>query len=124
MDIEQRSKDLAVIVALSGVLDRPVTTYPVPHRATLDQREIDQALAPVLGLDERPDREALTRAIVPFVSALVTLSEAEREYAERLQWGEFVPELVLEKQPELLERARRHPGLLWKAENGRRRARR
>ena len=70
------------------------------------------------------DQAALTERITPFVSSLVALTDDEREYAERIQWGEFWPELVVSEHPELLEQVRRHPGLLWKAENGRRRRRR
>ena len=54
----------------------------------------------------------------------MALSTEEQEYVEQIQWGEFRPELVIKNRPELLEQIRRHPGLLWKAENGRRRARR
>ena len=113
----------SLFIALSGVLDRPVTSYPVPHRATLTQAELEKALAPVLRLGDRPDLASLGRSITPVVSPLVTLSDDEREYVERIQWGEFRPELVVKDHPELLERVQRHPGLLWKAENGRRRAR-
>jgi predicted nucleotidyltransferase component of viral defense system len=35
----------------------------------------------------------------------------------------YLPELVVGDEPELLERVRRHPMLLWKAENGRKRRR-
>jgi hypothetical protein len=55
------------------------------------------------------------------MSTLTTLSDSEKEYVERIQWGEFQPELVVGDEPELLERVRRHPMLLWKAENGRKR---
>jgi len=113
-----------LFVALSGVLDRPVTSYPVPYRATLSQAELEEALAPVLRLGERTDLAGLGRSVTPLVSELVALSDDEREYVERIQWGEFRPELVVKDRPELIERIRRHPGLLWKAENGRRRARR
>ncbi len=54
---------------------------------------------------------------------LLTLNEREREYVERLQWGESRPELVVSEDPELLDRVRRHPALLWKAENARKRPR-
>lgn len=113
-----------LFVALSGVLDRPVTSYPVPHRPTLRQAELEVALAPVLRLGEQPDLAGLAASIRPLVLPLVTLSDDEREYVERIQWGEFRPELVVKASPELLERVQRHPGLLWKAENGRRRIRR
>ncbi len=114
----------ALFVALSGVLDRPVTSYPVPHRPTLRQAELEEALAPVLRLGERPDLAGLAESIRPLVLPLVILSDDEREYVERIQWGDFRPELVVKDRPELLERVQRHPGLLWKAENGRRRVRR
>jgi len=113
-----------LFVALSGVLDRPVTTYTIPHRPTLRQAELDEQLTPVLRLDERPDRAWLTEAITPLVRGLVDLSDAEREYAERIQWGEFHPELVAGDYPDLLARVQQHPGLLWKVENGRKRGRR
>ena len=51
------------------------------------------------------------------------MSDPEKEYVERIQWGEFKPELVVGDDPEMLERVRRHPMLLWKAENGRKRRR-
>ena len=113
-----------LFVALSGVLDRVVTAYAVPHRPTLSQAELEEQLTPVLRRGERPNQAALTASITPLVSSLVTLSEEEREYVQQIQWGEFHPELVVRNRPELLEQVRRHPGLLWKVENGRRRARR
>ncbi len=113
-----------VFVALSGVLDRAVTSYAVPHRRTLSQAELDEQLIPVLRGGEGPRQVDLTGAITPLVSKLVALSSEEQEYVERMQWGEFHPELVVKNRPDLLGQVRRHPGLLWKAENGRRRARR
>jgi hypothetical protein len=47
----------------------------------------------------------------------------ERLALKHIQWGEFPPELVVDDDPELLARVRRHPMLLWKAENGRKRRR-
>lgn len=113
-----------LFVALSGVLDRPVTNYPVPYRPTLRQAELEVALVSVLRLGEQPDLASLAESIKPLVLPLVTLSDDEREYVEHIQWGEFHPELVVKERPELLERVQRHPGLVWKAENGRRRVRR
>lgn len=112
-----------LFVVLSGGLDRALPTYALPHRPTVSQAEIDEALTPVLRGDEHPSREALTETMAPMMTALATLSDSEKEYAERIQWGEFQPELVVGDEPELLERVRRHPMLLWKAENGRKRRR-
>ena len=112
-----------LFVVLSGGLDRALPTYALPHRPSLSQAEIDEALTPVLRGDEHPSREALTETVAPMMTALATLSDPEKEYAARIQWGEFQPELVVGDEPELLDRVRRHPMLLWKAENGRKRRR-
>lgn len=51
-----------LFVILSAGLDRPLPTYEIPHRASLSQAEVAEALAPVLRGEERPRREALTAA--------------------------------------------------------------
>jgi predicted nucleotidyltransferase component of viral defense system len=112
-----------LFVTLSAGLDRPLPTYQMPHRTSLSQAELEEAQVPVLRGDERPQRETLTEDVAPVMTALATLSDAERTYVDRIQWGEFQPELVAGDEPELLERVRRHPMLLWKAENGRKRPR-
>ncbi|MGH7333373.1 MAG: nucleotidyl transferase AbiEii/AbiGii toxin family protein [Candidatus Rokuibacteriota bacterium] len=76
-----------LFVALSGVLDRAVIAYAVPHRPTLSQAELDEQLIPVLRGGERPNQAALTASITPLVSSLVTLSDPEREYIERIPVG-------------------------------------
>lgn len=112
-----------LFVVLSAGLDRPLPTYEIPHRASLSQMELETALVPMLRGNEQPRRDTLTAALRPMMGALTTLSNAEKEYLERIQWGEFQPELVVGDYPQLLERVRRHPMLLWKAENGRKRRR-
>jgi hypothetical protein len=54
-----------LFLAFSGVLDRSVTTYVVPHRRTLSQAELDEQLIPVLRGGERPNQAALTASITP-----------------------------------------------------------
>ncbi|MFQ5653562.1 MAG: hypothetical protein ACE5GW_02380 [Planctomycetota bacterium] len=44
---------------------------------------------------------------------------AEREFTERLQEGELVPELLSPADARLADRLRVHPVLIWKAENTR-----
>jgi len=118
-----RARLRRLFVILSAGLDRPLPTYEMPHRGSLSHAELEEALVPVLRGGERPQREILTAAVAPVMTALATLSDAEKAYVERIQWGEFQPELVAGDEPELLARVRRHPMLLWKTENGRRRRR-
>ena len=57
------------------------------------------------------------------VAPLLELTEAERDYTERIQAGDFAPEILFPDVPEILNRIYRNPALLWKAENARRHAR-
>lgn len=82
--------------------------------------ELEEALVPVLRGGERPQRETLTAAVARLMTALATLSDAEKAHVERIQSGELQPEPLAGDEPELLERVRRHPMLLWKAERRRR----
>jgi len=50
------------------------------------------------------------------------LTRAEREYCDRLQRGELVPELLFPDAPELAARVEVSPPLQWKARNARRQA--
>jgi len=56
------------------------------------------------------------------VAPLLDLDEAEREYTDRLQIGELVPEVLFPDEGEMAERLSRHPALLWKAQNARQHA--
>lgn len=67
--------------------------------------------------------EALEAQAARVLTPLLELSAPEREYVERLQWGEFHPEIVAEDDPDLIERLRIHPALLWKVQNARTRRR-
>jgi predicted nucleotidyltransferase component of viral defense system len=113
-----------LLIVLSGVLDRSLLTYPVPHRPTLTAREIEESLRPMLRLDESPVLDELTATIRPLMARLVALSDGERAYVEGIQWGEFRPELVLGADTVLLDKVQQHPALLWKVDNGRLRERR
>lgn len=110
-----------LFVALSGILPRPLTAYSARHLNAFTQHMLDRDLAPCLRTVERVSRKFLADRAATLLKPLVTLSALEREYVERLQWGEFVPDLIVGDQPDLLDRLRNHPALLWKLENARRR---
>jgi hypothetical protein len=112
-----------LFVSLSGILPRPLTAYSVRHLDAFTQEILDRELAPFLRTSERLSRQVLADRAATLLAPLLNLSPAEREYVERLQWGEFRPELLVGDTPELLERLRVHPGLLWKVENAQKRPR-
>lgn len=112
-----------LFIALSGVLARPLTEYDLRHLRVYSQADLDRELAPFLRNAERVFPGVLEERASAVLTPLLTLNSAEREYVERIQWGEFRPELVVNQDPELLDRVRRHPALQWKAENARKRPR-
>jgi predicted nucleotidyltransferase component of viral defense system len=109
-----------LFVALSGILPRALTTYGLGHLNAFTQKDLEIELSPLLREDERPEIEMLKTRVAPPLARLLTLSPHEREYVERLQWGEFLPERVAGDRPDLLARLRGHPALLRKVENARR----
>jgi hypothetical protein len=112
-----------LFIVLSGVLPRPLTEYDLRHMRAYSQADLERELVPFLRNADRVSPESLEARASEVLTPLLKLSEAEREYVERLQWGEFRPELVAGEDHELLSRLRQHPALQWKAENARKRPR-
>ncbi len=110
-----------IFVALSGILPRPLSEYSVQHLEAFSRAGVEVELGPVLHRNARPTIDDLRRRVAPWLAERLALSAPEREYVERLQWGEFKPELLAADQPALLSHLLAHPALLWKVENARRR---
>jgi hypothetical protein len=111
-----------VFVSLSGILPRPLSEYRVRHLEAFSEAGVDVELGPMLHRHARPTIHDLRGRVGPWLAERLLLSVPEREYVERLQWGEFKPELLVGDQPALLSRLLAHPALLWKLENARRRS--
>jgi predicted nucleotidyltransferase component of viral defense system len=112
-----------LFIGLSGILPRPLTAYDSRHLRALSQADLDRQLVPFLRREGRASREALEVRAAQVLSPLLDLSAPEREYVERLQWGEFHPELIAGDDQDLVDRLRIHPALLWKIQNARSRRR-
>jgi hypothetical protein len=112
-----------LFITLSGVLARPLTEYDLRHLRVYSQADLDRELVPFLRNAERVFPGVLEERASAVLTPLLTLNSTEREYVERIQWGEFRPELVVGEDAELLDRLRQHPALQWKAENARKRPR-
>jgi predicted nucleotidyltransferase component of viral defense system len=108
-----------IFVALAGALPRPLHEY---GRHSLDRvRDVDvsRLLWPMLLAGEQPAAAQLREEAWSVVGPLLDLSGAEREFCDRLQEGELRPELLRFDDVEIADRVRRHPALLWKAQNAR-----
>ncbi len=113
-----------VFIALSGILPRALTAYDIGRLGAFTQDDLDRELAPFLRSTEHATPEALAFRVGRILAPLLHLSPEEQEYVERLQWGEFRPELIVSGEPDLLDQLRVHPALMWKVENARKRSRR
>ncbi len=113
-----------LFVALSGMLPKPLTAYGIERLSAFTQDDLDRELTPFLHNTERAMLEDLVSRAGRILDPLLHLAPEEQEYVDRLQWGEFRPELIVLGEPDFLDRLRAHPALLWKVENARKRPRR
>ena len=111
-------------VALSGTLDRALFEYDRGRFDSITDASVSMTLHPLLHANERPASSALKRAAWETVSPWLKLRPEEREYCERIQQGEFRPDLLCPDDEPFAQVLRSHPALLWKVENAKRHARR
>lgn len=113
-----------IFIALAGVLPRPLHEYGRRGLERIRDTDVSRLLWPMLLSGERPAAESLRAACWSVVAPLLELAESEVEFCDRLQRGELRPEILAFEDPEIAERVRRHPALLWKAANAREHSRR
>lgn len=110
----------AIFVAMAGVLPKPLYSYAARGLSRIPDADVVRMLHPMLVAGDRPAAQELRKAAWAVVQPVIELTSAEKEYCERLQRGELLPELLFPTDPELAERVAASPPLLWKAENARR----
>lgn len=113
----------SLFVALAGVLPQPLHRYGRDRLVRLSQRDLEDRLYPMLARGERPGRDALITAAWEVLEPLLALGSSDLEYSDRLNAGELRPELLFADDLATAELLGRHPALLWKAQNARRRRR-
>jgi hypothetical protein len=111
-----------VFVALAGILDHPLFDYGPDRFDRVDDDAVRTQLHPMLTAGDDPGADALRVEAWAVVAPFLALAADEREYCERLQIGEFRPELLFPDGGDLADRVRRHPALRWKAHNARQHA--
>lgn len=109
-------------IAMSFILDHPVETY---HRARLSARltpaAIESQLHPMLALGNRPEPAALLEAAWSVAEPLLSLDPGEAEFAARAQKADLNAALIFAEDAEAARRFERHPQVVWKIQNLRRR---
>ena len=113
-----------LFIFLAGTLPRPLHDYGRQSLDRIRDADVSRLLWPMLIGGERPSAASLREESWSVLAPLLELSPAEIEFCDRLQAGELRPELLTFDDPEILDRLRCHPALLWKAENARMHSRR
>lgn len=111
-----------LFIAIAGILNHPLHDYGRDRLDRVTDTVVSDQLHPMLIRGNEPSASELRGGAWSVVAPLLDLDEAEREYTDRLQIGELAPEVLFPDEGEMAERLRRHPALLWKAQNARQHA--
>jgi predicted nucleotidyltransferase component of viral defense system len=107
-------RKLAVLFA--STMDRDLRTYDMDRVERVDDAEIKRLLYPLLKAGDRPTRVEMFAIARPILEAVLEHNR-EAGFLEAMADGKYQPELLFSGHPEIVERIRRHPALLWKSEN-------
>lgn len=109
----------SVFVAYAGTLPKPLYAYGRTGLERITESDVSRLLHPMLINSERPTAALLRRDAWKVLAPLLEFSELEIEFTARLQKGDLLPDLIFPGAPQIAERLKRHPPLLWKARNAR-----
>jgi hypothetical protein len=108
-----------LFVALAGTLERPFYEHAVERLRDGSRGNFDAELGPMLRANARIEATELRMRAWEVIAPLTQPTSPEREFTERLQQGELLPEILFPDDAGTAERIRLHPALQWKAENAR-----
>jgi hypothetical protein len=103
-------------VLFSSTMDRDFRTYKIDRVFQVDAKQVESLLYPLLKANDRPTAAEMLTATKPFLESVLHHGH-EAAYLAAIAEGRYQPELLFPEQPEIVERIRQHPALLWKADN-------
>jgi predicted nucleotidyltransferase component of viral defense system len=107
-------RKLAVLFA--STMDRDLRAYGMDRIEEIDDAEIKRLLHPLLKAGDRPTRAEMFDIARPILQPVLD-HHREAGFLEAMAAGKYQPELLFPSHPEIVDRIRRHPALLWKSEN-------
>ena len=87
-------------------------TFDFAKMDSLIERDIKMRLAPMLRKRERFDLAVARERVRKYLTALLELTESDKQFLAAFRGGEYSPELLFDGT--ILERVRNHPMALWK----------
>lgn len=79
----------------------------------ISKQKMKRELFPVIRSKDNFDLEAAKNVVKEYITKLMVLTNKEKEFLDRFESGEYIPELLFEDR-NILERIRYHPMALWK----------
>jgi len=88
-------------------------TFDTKAIDAITQRKIKTELLPVIKRKDEFEFETAKKLVKEYISDLMVLTKEEKEFLDRFENGEYIPELLFENK-EILNRIKNHPMALWK----------
>ncbi len=88
-------------------------TFSTKAIDSITKRKIKTGLLPVIRKRVDFDLDAEKKNVKEYISDLMVLSKDETEFLNRFENKEYAPELLFD-DPEILQRIKNHPMILWK----------
>jgi predicted nucleotidyltransferase component of viral defense system len=88
-------------------------TFSTEKIDLITKRKIKTDLNPVLKIKDDFELESARKLVKEYISYLMVLTKKEKEFLDKFESGEYIPELLFEDK-KILERIRNHPMALWK----------
>ena len=106
-------RKIVVFYLAVGGKNKPEKEYSFERIQNIKFPQIRSSLIPVLKKTEKFDFEEAKANVVSFLSKLLSLGEAEKNFIDSFNQGEYKPELLFD-DGEIIERIKEHPMALWK----------
>ena len=104
-------KTVVFYAAISAkVINRTFDTSAID---SITKQKIKTDLLPVIKRKDDFELEKAKKMVKAYIADLMVLTEDEKEFLERFENGEYIPELLFEDE-RILERIKNHPMALWK----------
>lgn len=88
-------------------------TFDTSAIDSITKQKIKTDLLPVIKRKDDFELETAKKMVKAYIAELMVLTEAEKEFLDRFENGEYIPELLFEDE-RTLERIKNHPMALWK----------
>ena len=103
-------------VLFGSTLPHDLRKYSVQRCERVLTASLERLLYPLLRSDDRPNANEMFELVRPVLTAVLDPA-CEAAFLDAMAAGRYEPTLLFTNQPEIVKRIRRHPALLWKAQN-------